>query len=106
MVDVEREDPDSPDPVEIKHEAMLILLGAIAAKEGPEEGGGDAGGPETAADVTPQVAMGAPRTSVGPRRLPVGLISRPGRTVKRPVARRPALEGRTPVRKGNLQLRA
>jgi hypothetical protein len=39
MVDVERKNPDSPDPVEIEREAMLILLGAIASKEGPTEGG-------------------------------------------------------------------
>jgi hypothetical protein len=45
MVDVEREDSDNPDPVEIEREAMLILLGATAAKEGPREGGEDAGGP-------------------------------------------------------------
>jgi hypothetical protein len=34
MVDVEREDPNNPNPAEIEREAMLILLGAIAAKEG------------------------------------------------------------------------
>jgi hypothetical protein len=66
MVDVEREDPDNPDPVEIEREAMLILLGAIAAKEGPREGGEDAGGPGTAASVTPQVAHGGAKDAGGP----------------------------------------
>jgi hypothetical protein len=67
MVDVEREDPDSPDPVEIEREAMLILLEAIAAKEGPREGGEDAGGPGTDAGVTPQVAHGARVGNWGPK---------------------------------------
>jgi hypothetical protein len=39
MVDVEREDPNSSNPVEIERKAMLVLLGAIAAKKGPREGG-------------------------------------------------------------------
>jgi hypothetical protein len=65
MVDVEREDPDNPDPIEIEREAMLILLGAIAAKEGPREGGEDAGGPGTAAGVTPQVAHGGAKDAGG-----------------------------------------
>jgi hypothetical protein len=68
MVDVEREDPDSPDPVEIEREAMLILLGAIVAKEGPREGGEDANGPGTAAGVTPQVAHGGAKDAGGPKK--------------------------------------
>jgi hypothetical protein len=43
---------------------------------------------------------------VGLRRLTVGLISRPRRTVKGPVARRPAPEGTIPVRRRTLPLRA
>jgi hypothetical protein len=67
MVDVEQEDPDNPDPVEIEREAMLILLRAIAAKEGPREGGEDAGGPGTAAGITPQVAHGGAKDAGGPK---------------------------------------
>jgi hypothetical protein len=66
MVDVERKDPHSPDPVEIEREAMLILLGAIASKEGPTEGEEDAGGPGTAAGVSPQVAHGGAKDAGGP----------------------------------------
>jgi hypothetical protein len=66
MVDVEREDPDNPNPVEIERKAMLILFGAIAAKKGPREGGEDAGGPRTAAGVTPQVAHGGSKDAGGP----------------------------------------
>jgi hypothetical protein len=65
MVDVEREDPDSPDPVKIEREVMLILLGAIAAKEGPREGEEDADKPGTAAGVTPQVALGGAKDAGG-----------------------------------------
>jgi hypothetical protein len=68
MVDVEREDPDSPDFVEIEREAMLILLSAIATKEGPAEGKGDAGGPGTATGVTSQVAHGGAKDACGPEK--------------------------------------
>jgi hypothetical protein len=68
MVNVKREDPDNLDPVEIEREAMLILLEARAAKEGPREGGKDAGGPGTAADVTPQVTHGGAKDAGGPKK--------------------------------------
>jgi hypothetical protein len=40
MVDIERGNPDSPklDMVDIEREATLILLAAIAAKDGPTGG--------------------------------------------------------------------
>jgi hypothetical protein len=67
MVDIERSNPDSPelDIVDIEREATLILLAAIAAKEGPTVGRGDAGGPGTAAGVTPKVAHGGAKDAGG-----------------------------------------
>jgi hypothetical protein len=68
MVDIERGNPDNPelDMVDIEREATLIFLAAIATKEGPTEGGGDAGGPGTAAGVTPQLAHGGAKDAGGP----------------------------------------
>jgi hypothetical protein len=68
MVDIERVNPDSPelDMVDIEQEATLILLGALASKEGPAEGGRDAGGPGTAAGVTPQVDQGGAKDAGEP----------------------------------------
>jgi hypothetical protein len=58
MVDIERDNPDSPDPVDIEWEAMLVLLLALATEGGPTESEGDASAPGTAANVPPQVAQG------------------------------------------------
>jgi hypothetical protein len=81
MVDIERGNPDSPelDMVDIEREATLILLAAIATKEGPREGEGDAGGPGTDAGVTPQAAHGGAKDAGEPEEAADGPAQPSGR---------------------------
>jgi hypothetical protein len=96
MVDVEREDADSSDPVEIERKAMLILLGAIAAKEGPREGGEDAGEPGTATGVTPQVAHGGAKDAGGPEEAAGGIEQSSGKDGKGARGTEPSAGGKDP----------
>jgi hypothetical protein len=98
MVDIERGNPDSPelDMVDIEREATLILLAAIAIKEGPTEGGGDAGGPGTAAGVNPQVAHGDIQDVGGPEEAAGGPDPPSGKDGKEGGAQGASGEGEAP----------